>query len=254
VGAPSVSVELTRISAGDTSDHRDGGGATSQIRRPRTRGGALAAINHGIIACPRWLATSLRRMVKDSALSREPDCREGTWSCAQNQRRGEPAIETELVRLDHFERQIASATFCVDHTDAVWIRLHLSRSPVSLVWQGQHWSIVTTIALVVGVIGSTSLRTSGHLQQKKSRNTWRILALAPARAHWSTQMGEVCLALAPALQGRVLPHRLIFFAGTVEHRGGIGNVIPGSRCRRSRAVSPIYLFGAGTKARNTNCR
>jgi hypothetical protein len=30
------------------------------------------------------------------------------------------------------------------------------------------------------------------------------LALAPAPSHWSTHVGEVCLA--PALQGRVLPN------------------------------------------------
>jgi len=109
----------------------------------------------------------------------------------------------------------------------------IPRSPVSLVRQGQRWSIVTTIALVVRFTGSTSLRICGHLKQKKSRNTWRILALAPAWAHWSTQVGEVCLA--PALQGRVLPHRFIFFVGTVEHR--ILNLMFNALQRSQRAAT-----------------
>jgi hypothetical protein len=50
----------------------------------------------------------------------------------------------------------------------------------------------------------------------RKRKPWRILALAPALAHCSTHVGEICLA--PALQGRVLPYRFIFFVGAVEHR------------------------------------
>ena len=40
--------------AGDPNDHRDGRGATSRIRRPRTGSRTLAAMNHGIRGRPRW--------------------------------------------------------------------------------------------------------------------------------------------------------------------------------------------------------
>jgi hypothetical protein len=125
-----------------------------------------------------------------------------------------------FARIERLREEIEliqnqQSTFCADDLDAISIRLHVSTSPVSLVRQDQHWSIVTTTEPLFGARNSLG-RRRGLQHKNDGSNRWRILALARAPSHWSTQVGEVCLA--PALQGRVLPHRFIFFVGTVEHR------------------------------------
>jgi len=109
----------------------------------------------------------------------------------------------------------------------------ISKSPVSLVRQGQHWSIVTTIALVVRFTGSTSLRICGHLQQKKVEEHMAHLGACSCLGALVNSGGRSLPCFGPARKGP--PPRFIFFVGTVEHR--IPNLMFNALQRSQRAAT-----------------